>query len=356
MIYCLISLRFFAALMIFSSHLWVLNFADNFFLVALYKDVFREGYLAVTFFFMLSGFILTYGYKERFSSGAVDKKYFYIARLARIYPLHFLTLILALPYWYSFFAKHIQKALAFLCCNILLVQSFIPTEKCYYFLNAPSWALSNEFFFYLCFPFLLSRVTRMSPKCKSVLVLLPAFCAGFLAIRLHNHAWVFYINPLFRIYDFFVGILLANIFLTIKDLFNKFGNGWFTCMELFAIVMFVSFFAIHSYVPEVLRFDLYYVLPIALIIFVFAFEKGFFSRALAAKGFVMLGRLSFAFYMLNLPIILYLTWYTKDIYVIAIGSFFITLILSIPVYIFYEQPLNRFLLRKFEYIAGARKL
>jgi peptidoglycan/LPS O-acetylase OafA/YrhL len=354
MINSLTSLRFFAALMIYCSHLYVLSLADNRFVVALYKEVFYEGYLAVTFFFMLSGFVLTYGYKERFLSGAVAKKYFYISRLARIYPLHFLTLLLAFPLWYSFFAEHVQKALVFLGCNLLLMQSFIPMQQCYYFLNEPAWALSNEIFFYGCFPLLISTVTRMSLKCISGLVLLLALCVGLLAVWLHNHTWLFYINPLFRIYDFFVGIVLANIFLNTKDLFAKIGNGWFTCIEVFAVGMFASFFAVHRYVPENLRSDLYYVLPIAFIIFVFAFERGFFSKAIASKGFVLLGRLSFAFYMLHLTVMHYVGRYIGGIYAVAIGSFFITLMLSIPVYFFYEQPLNRILLRKYQYMVSER--
>ena len=59
-----------------------------------------SGYLGVTFFFVLSGFVLTWSARpER------DKRTFYWRRFARIYPSHFVTLLLAIPVFYSFSSR-----------------------------------------------------------------------------------------------------------------------------------------------------------------------------------------------------------------------------------------------------------
>src|SRR5690606_40786963 len=60
------------------------------------NSIFDEGFLGVSFFFILSGFILSYNYKEKFLIGNISKKEFYISRLARVYPVHIATTALVL--------------------------------------------------------------------------------------------------------------------------------------------------------------------------------------------------------------------------------------------------------------------
>ena len=86
----LTSMRFLAALFVLLSHLSFLK--DN----SSYSLFFVEdGFIGVTFFFILSGFILAYSYSEKFIRDEVSKRKYFIARIARIYPLHLLTFIIA---------------------------------------------------------------------------------------------------------------------------------------------------------------------------------------------------------------------------------------------------------------------
>ena len=88
MINTLTFLRFIFALMVFGAHCYTIDkFFDTHF--------FKEGFVGVSFFFVLSGFIIAYNYQKRFSENKITKRAFWVARIARIYPLHWLTLFIA---------------------------------------------------------------------------------------------------------------------------------------------------------------------------------------------------------------------------------------------------------------------
>lgn len=88
MIDTLTSLRFIFALMVFGAHCYVI---DDFF----DAHFFKEGFVGVSFFFVLSGFILSYNYREKLLERRISRRTFWVARIARIYPLHWLTLFVA---------------------------------------------------------------------------------------------------------------------------------------------------------------------------------------------------------------------------------------------------------------------
>ena len=88
MINTLTSLRIFFALMVFGAHCYVLDTSFD-------AHFFKEGFVGVSFFFVLSGFIIAYNYQEKLLTKATTKRTFWVARIARIYPLHLLTLLIA---------------------------------------------------------------------------------------------------------------------------------------------------------------------------------------------------------------------------------------------------------------------
>ena len=160
MIKPLTSLRFFFALFVFLSHLYFLKASE--FYIDIFENFFSEGFLGVSFFFILSGFILAYNYEDKILEKRITKKEFYISRIARIYPMHFVTMLAAL-----IISSLIGGSGKYIAQNILLVQSFFPNEKIFFSLNAPSWSISNEMFFYLIFPFFLflSEKTKIFFAC-----------------------------------------------------------------------------------------------------------------------------------------------------------------------------------------------
>jgi peptidoglycan/LPS O-acetylase OafA/YrhL len=145
-LHALTALRFFAAAMIVMLH------AQGYFgTVPLFAHfVLTQG---VCFFFVLSGFILTYAYPALDRRGTVR---FLVARLARIMPLHLLTLllyVLILPAWYRDSVSSSTRGAGLL--SALLLQAWVPVYRVQTAFNGVSWSLSAELFFYLCFPLLI---------------------------------------------------------------------------------------------------------------------------------------------------------------------------------------------------------
>ena len=156
------SFRGLAALLVVIFH--YRSFLDNSIQIDQFTGIFGKGYIWVDFFFMLSGFILCYVYlldsnKPRFNFAIRE---FYLARLARIFPLHILTLSFVILFFLSLGMLNTILSGNFCClwddhfrsvdsliANIFLVHAWsfydIPTW------NIPSWSISAEFACYLAF-------------------------------------------------------------------------------------------------------------------------------------------------------------------------------------------------------------
>src|SRR5690348_9842412 len=94
----LTGLRFFAAFYVVIFHFGKYHLASA---PHWLFNIGRSGYIAVGLFFVLSGFVLTYTYLGGAAPWTrLDKRTFWVARLARIYPLYVLSLAMAVPYTY----------------------------------------------------------------------------------------------------------------------------------------------------------------------------------------------------------------------------------------------------------------
>jgi peptidoglycan/LPS O-acetylase OafA/YrhL len=163
------------------------------------------------------------------------------------------------------------------------------------------------------------------------------------------HHYIFYIFPAMRIVDFTIGIVLFQAFKYIKGKGIKLN---YTIMELVSVVLLVLVYAYHSHVPEVFRYSVYYWPPIFLLILCFAFQKGRISRMLSNRWLVLLGEISFGFYLFHQLVIRYfLTINGKFVLleselVIAIGLLFVSLLASYLGYIYIEKPANSLVKKK----------
>lgn len=295
MIKPLTSLRFFFALLVFLSHYNIGNSA-----------LFSEGYIGVSFFFILSGFILSYSYEERILSGLVSKSSFYVARFARIYPLHILTFTLAL-----LLALIYKEHITFLTAstNIALLQSWIPLKSYYFTFNSPSWSISDEMFFYAVFPFLIlffNKPKQLILKLGSIIAL--AIIYGLTMAYIYDvpdkyHAW-FYINPLFRLIDFVIGIGIYYLWKRKRSSQCSINFWPATILEAGSILLLVAMIMVSYNMPQIIRYACYYWMPMSIIIYVFANQGkgGAISRFLSLKWLVIAGEISFAFYMMHVII------------------------------------------------------
>ena len=114
----------------------------------------RGGYLAVTTFFVLSGFVLAHNYASTAWNAGSLRRYA-AARFARIYPVYFLSLLVVAPF---IAADRTPAKARFVAAHGLLVQAWlghIPVNW-----NTPAWSLSCEMFFYLSFPLAAALLGR----------------------------------------------------------------------------------------------------------------------------------------------------------------------------------------------------
>lgn len=344
MIKPLTSLRFVFAFMVFMSHAPLFEEEHNPFLYHLFK----EGYVGVSFFFILSGFILSYTYQNRFTTHNITKRTFYTARFARIYPLHLLTLLI----WVYMRKDHpINKDyITNFISNIFLAQSFYPTDHIRF--NAVAWSLSDEMFFYLLFPFIVGWFVTARNKLLAVFAgstfLILMLCPIFSGHR--NEEWFFYAFPPVRLLDFVWGILLYNLCNRVKS-----GKKWKprgTLPEVLVLIIFLLFYFSAYFIPQVYRHSLWYWIPVGLLISVFFFNSGCISKILSNRRLVLLGEISFAFYMVHTIVL----WYVKraffllDIQILDLVIFILGVIISVVVSLFsfkyFETPVNKWLKKK----------
>jgi len=119
----------------------------------IFAPVVNAGYASVSFFILLSGFVLAYNYAGRARAGQMDTRRFYKARFTRLYPIYLLSLILAWRVIPQEEQAHTHGMfLAGMALSPLLLQGWIPSIAT--FLNTPAWTMSAEAFFYVLFPWL----------------------------------------------------------------------------------------------------------------------------------------------------------------------------------------------------------
>src|SRR5689334_22296101 len=139
----LTSLRFWAAAVVVLNHL---DAAKISYLPDIVKGWCQSGYEAVSFFFVLSGFILTYVYSSPREDGGlnVSARRFRIARFARIGPAYYLGLILMLPpFIYGLAVAGMIPLDDFVLATIAvptLLQAWFPPIS--FSWNGPAWSLS----------------------------------------------------------------------------------------------------------------------------------------------------------------------------------------------------------------------
>jgi len=194
-LHSLTSLRFFAAAFVVLHH--TVGPDD--------VPIFDLGFLGVTFFFVLSGFVLTW-------AGSADRGALvsYRNRFARIYPLHLLTLLIAIALPLSL----VDTPTTFVQ-NLVLLQAWTPDGA--HSFNWVSWSISVEVFFYALFPIAVVVLRRFSTRSLATLLptiwivqLLGSFAID--AVLPGRHHFLTYDFPPYRFAEFLIGITLALLF------------------------------------------------------------------------------------------------------------------------------------------------
>lgn len=348
----LTSLRFIFALFVFLSHLGFLSQGRDDVFSWLFDHVFYEGYIGVSFFFMLSGFVLALNYKSKISERQISIKQFLVARIARIYPMHVITLLVAIPLTFSPEFPITGVWFEKLMLNGFLVQSFIPFTEFYFSFNIISWSISDELFFYCMFPLLILLLIKLQVRTRVVILfgLLLVNILLFFMLPKELHHTFLYVNPFVRIIDFIIGIALFEIYSRLKA---KPTTWNFNYLEWGSVLLFILFFSLHEFVPESLRYAIFYWPSMCLILLVFAFQKGALSRLLSNRVLIFLGEISFSFYLIHWLGIRYFDIFNKRFFsdekgiVFVLAVFVFSLAASAISYKWIEQPVGKWIKKKF---------
>jgi peptidoglycan/LPS O-acetylase OafA/YrhL len=269
----------------------------------------------VTFFFVLSGFILTYRYN--FVKDVGTSMHFLLARISRLWPMHAFCLFAILAAVPDVFQIKGEWFPVFVC-NFLMLHSWVPISKYYFSYNAPSWSSATLSAFDIAFPFLFigaqrSKTMMLAGTGLLVLATILISQACGLPEHCHDSADLFgtlYANPLPRLFEFGLGVACALAYQEVHGRF-KLSMPIATLLELacIAFIVFVDMnseawrFALKPYVTETGAFWLHYtgftIIPFALFITMIAIQRGAISKFFAWKPMLFLGDMSFALYMLH---------------------------------------------------------
>lgn len=268
-----------------------------------------------------------------------------MARIARVYPLHWLTLFIAAILGDYVVASGGLDWCRHFLASLTLTHAYIPEADYYFSFNSPSWSLCCEQLFYICFPFLV-------PLTRNYKHLLYIFCVTAILLVVGMHftpeeeiKGYWYVNPIARFPDFIAGMLLFQLYGRLKDKPITFRQG--SLMEIGAVILFLTFYMCASEIPKVYRYSCFYWLPVAVVLISFSLQKGILSRILSHRFLVVGGEISYGFYLIHLFILLsYAKWQKEagfDIawYVSVPVLFGITVLLSLLSYRYFERPMNK---------------
>jgi peptidoglycan/LPS O-acetylase OafA/YrhL len=258
----------------------------------------QHGYLAVTFFFVLSGFVIGTTYGERLANGFPLKRFLGL-RLGRIYPLHLFMILVMIAYqvarvWLDIgVARDIPPfsdrfAPWLLPYNFLLMQKFAGELSW----NDPSWSIGVEWWTYMIFAVLAMRlVIRRGILATAILMILP--WVYFHARDIYpGHGW----DETFDCtMNFGLGLIVCDMrkwpIWCLTDRIKRVGG---TLLELVAGV--IGLWMINQFGGKL---SLLIAPTFAFVIAVFSLERGLISRLLQTAPMLLVGELSYSIYMIH---------------------------------------------------------
>ncbi|MFE9258767.1 acyltransferase family protein [Streptomyces sp. NPDC006879] len=343
-------MRIIAALLVFAFHAgFQYPFPDKG-LTQGFQRVFGLGGAAgVGFFFILSGFVLTWSAR---SSDTTTR--FWRRRLVKVFPNHLVTFAAAaLLLLNAGSALGGWKAVP----SFFLLQAWFPQVDVASAMNPVAWSLSAELLFYLSFPFLLRGINRIRPQrlllwAGGTVTLI--FCVPMIAWTFPEgpdiifgpvsqwEGWLVYMSPPARMLEFTFGMLLAE--LVMHGLWLRIGL--LPATGIAVVAYWLAWSASWTYAHVAVM-----VLPLGLVIAAGAQADVTGRRSvLRSRPMVWLGNVSFAFYLWHALVLGEVSRQTgalRQSYGVAGGfaylaiAFAVTLLLAWALYTLVEEPVMR---------------
>jgi peptidoglycan/LPS O-acetylase OafA/YrhL len=346
----LTGLRFFAAAFILIEHSadWLARFTDS----NVNRYFIFLGMYGMPLFFVLSGFVIHYNYRKLFltRSTAQATCEFAAARFARLFPLYFFLLVIAI------FADHLTNKTQgdyFLFGKIMAYYTTLTQSWWYviydkklliYWIFPLSWSISTEMYFYIAYVAVVFLILLMHRRGTAVLSALAygiiVMCLFILSERyllptlslaqdyIPNYIppegnfqnsfyfWLFYFSPYVRVFEFLMGCMTAHAFLLTKDqpvssTEQRYAN-LVLCVALLTLailgLLYLNVFDIarvnalggllYTYVNH-LYLNFLCAPTIAFIMFYVARYDSWFTRMMSLPFLIVLGDTSYSIYLLH---------------------------------------------------------
>jgi len=341
--------RFFAALLVLLHHA-----AKKFPFSEPVQHFLDNGYMGVTFFFVLSGFVIAASSAdEMIAPTRTTLTHFYIRRVARIVPVWlFLSLPMVIPYIQQ------RQPLAPLLTYLSFTQAWSgDMTRTFAFLGL-SWTLSCEFFFYLVYPlfaFLLLRLAKTRPSAPLVLaivaVIVPWLAAAWFAADparaalngfdpASPHRWL-YRFPALRFCEFAFGVCLNLVW-------RRHAAAWQSALArslwgLTGGLAFASVLALMAFVsPGPFTWTAVYILPFGLLVMALSvLEPRQRIRAASFALLVLLGEASYSFYLVHQAFVLPNVFFPERSLLSLLWTIVYCAALSVGLFTLIETPMRK---------------
>ncbi len=322
------------------------------------------GYGGVEFFFLLSGFVLTWAWANR----RPQVRGFWWRRAAKLYPITLALMVfayLALPQ-YERIPGVRGKVL-----ELTLLQAWWPSQRVYFGGNGVSWSLSCEIFFYLVFPFVLAGVKRLRAigfwtlvATTLALLIMAPLIANLAGVAEPVRYWLFFVFPPYQFGFFLLGMLMARavaggLRLPKPTLFFVAALVWLGA--LVAVGAFYSLYHSHG-LPRPLV--LLVALPafVALLVSAVCKDLRHQESILTSRKLTYLGVISFELYLVHKPLFLLAQPFgvfnnsggLEGVLVFA-GYLGIALVVAIALHHIFQAPIERVLTRSHDPLRWARR-
>ena len=341
----LTALRFYAAFVVFSLHGSMLPGLE--WLGHPHAEL--QGRVGVSVFFVLSGFIMTYVYygEDKWQPTRANAGRFLIARVARIFPLHLLTMVVCLPLGLKSSTSPIE--LQNLPIHVLLLQEWSPIGYPGPGPNKVSWTLSVEMLFYVLTPLLFAGMLRAGRRkllfLGTLFIALATLTVAFFTYHNDPEAIIHVERAPFRVTDYVIGIMTFLFFQQVKT----YDDRWKQALLPMGILWFCGMMAMQYYRDEPGGNNLWMLPGSVMVVLGTAFRRNTKSWFLASDKMVFLGEASFTFYMVHefmlrygrqvllklefsIPVWLYIPWF--------IAVFAVLQFVANQVHLRFEAPMN----------------
>lgn len=309
----------------------------------------------MAFFFVLSGFLIIYIYYDNLAVKTGKLKQYFVNRFARIYPVYFLLVSIAILLKQDF-------GITFLVKNYTLTHALFYNQAGRAIQQ--SWSITTEECFYLLAPFIMYLLRKFNFAIALLFAALLLGIALFISTLpisfLHTTNFVFSITFFGHFFEFFCGIALALVVLQRKKNNRLALSGRkYTIAGTIGILAAIGVLIASNNMNDpgqatqfILINNFILPIPVAVLYYGLILEKSTASRILSSKLMGMLGRTSYAFYLVHVMVIellaaTFIEVHFADhhnLYVMAV--FVLTQLVAFIIFVFYEEPLNKFIRKK----------